>query len=66
MHTLSQPEESWKGEKGRITKEMIQKSCPAPSKETIILFCGSSDFKNKSIIPKLQELGYNMENTFGY
>ncbi len=45
---------------------MIQKGCPAPGKDTVILLCGSSDFKEKSMKPILKELGYDMDNVFGF
>jgi len=64
--TLSKPDETWKGEKGRISKEMIIKVCPSPSKETMMLLCGSKDFNDKYITPMLVEIGYDMNNVFSY
>ncbi|EDV25029.1 uncharacterized protein TRIADDRAFT_56539 [Trichoplax adhaerens] len=64
-HTLSAPSPDWKGNNGRITKEVLHKQLPPPPGVTdldklLICVCGPTPFTN-SMETALQELGYPSE-----
>jgi len=39
-YVLNNPPEGWEGGVGFVTKEMIEKHCPAPAKDVKLLLCG--------------------------
>lgn len=49
--------EKWEQGVGFITKDMLQKSMPAPSPDTLILYCGPPPFE-KMMKEHLTALGY--------
>ncbi|KAG9514902.1 cytochrome b5 reductase-like protein, partial [Aureobasidium melanogenum] len=57
IHVLSKPSESWKGAKGFINKDMVQKELPGPQKKNKILLCGPPPLVN-SMKDALSELGF--------
>lgn len=76
-HVLShEPEGSdWKGERGFITKELIQKHFPGPEEKDIIIFvCGPPPMYNvfcgpreeKELTGMLGELGYTAEQVYKF
>ena len=76
-HVLShEPENSeWKGERGYITKELIQEHFPSPEEEDIIIFvCGPPPMYNafcgprdeKEIKGLLGEMGYKPEQVYKF
>lgn len=50
--------ENWNQGVGFVTKEMLQKSMPPPSPETLIVYCGPPLFE-KDQRTFLKELGYD-------
>ncbi len=56
---------NWKGGIGFVTKDMLKKHMPAPSADTIILFCGPPIFEDM-IKGFLTELGYNDDMQFKF
>lgn len=57
-HTLTRQENVPEGMfKGRVTREMIEKTMPAPSDETLIWICGPGALR-KHLEPILFEMGY--------
>ncbi|CAN9147518.1 unnamed protein product [Alternaria alternata] len=57
-YVLSNPSESWKGEKGRISKKMIEERLPAPAgMDSKVLVCGPDPMMD-SMINYLQERGF--------
>jgi cytochrome-b5 reductase len=72
-----EPENSdWKGERGYITKELIQKHFPGPDEENIIIFvCGPPPMYNALCGPRdekdeikgiLGEMGYKPEQVYKF
>jgi len=59
------PEGAWNGKVGFVTKEMIQENLPAPSAETIILYCGPPPFEDM-MKKHLTELGYTEDMVFKF
>ncbi|CAO3588721.1 unnamed protein product [Absidia cylindrospora] len=45
-YCLSRPNNSWKGERGRITAEMIKKYLPEANTNTQVYICGPDGFTN--------------------
>jgi NAD(P)H-flavin reductase len=63
-YVLSSPSESWKGEKGRISKEMIERRLPAPAgMDSKVLVCGP-DPMMESMVSMLQERGFKPPGMF--
>ncbi|RAR02113.1 YWTD domain-containing protein [Stemphylium lycopersici] len=57
-HVLSNPSESWQGEKGRIGKQLIDKYMPKPAgRHSKVLLCGP-DPMVESMVKHLQERGF--------
>ena len=66
-HVLSHSGDDWKGEKGHVSKETLEKYAFSPGKGTIALLCGPSTMIQKAILPALQAMGYKEdENLFGF
>lgn len=59
------PEKEWNGQVGFVTKEMIQTNLPAPSDDTIILYCGPLPFE-EMMGKHLAELGYSKDQMFKF
>ena len=58
-------QENWNMGVGFITKEMLAEKMPAPSEETLILYCGPPPFE-KMMKQHLTELGYNDKMQFKF
>jgi len=57
-YVLSSPSESWKGDKGRVSKEMIEQRLPAPAgMDSKVLVCGP-DPMMEAMVGYLQERGF--------
>jgi cytochrome-b5 reductase len=57
-YVLGNPSESWTGEKGRISKRMIEEHLPAPAgSDTKVLVCGPDPMMD-SMVKYLQERGF--------
>jgi nitrate reductase (NAD(P)H) len=66
-HILSHPKENWKGEKGHVSKDILQKYMFGPEKGNLALLCGPPTMIQKAVLPALQEIGYKEdENLFGF
>lgn len=66
-YVLSSPSEQWKGEKGHVTKEILQKYGFPPSEENVALLCGPPTMIQKAVLPALKAWGYREdENLFGF
>jgi cytochrome-b5 reductase len=61
------PEEKvgWKYGVGFVTQDMIKKNLPAPSPDTIILYCGPPPFETM-MKKHLEELGYTDDMVFKF
>ena len=56
---------NWKYGVGFVTQDMLKKNMPAPSDETIILYCGPPPFK-EMMKKHLAELGYTENMIFKF
>lgn len=66
-YVLSKPDESWKGEKGHVNKEHLQKFAFGPEEGNVALLCGPPTMIKKAVLPALQEIGYEEDrNLFGF
>lgn len=66
-HVLSHAGEDWKGKKGHVTKEILQKCVFPPGQDTVALLCGPPAMIQKAVLPALREIGYREdENLFGF
>lgn len=66
-YVLSHPDENWKGEKGHVNKEHLQKYAFGPEEGNVALLCGPPTMIQKAVLPALQELGYKEDgNLFGF
>lgn len=57
IHVLSRPSEEWKGAKGYISKDLVQKELLGPQPKNKILLCGPPSLVN-SMKDVLSELGF--------
>ncbi|ORX72223.1 ferredoxin reductase-like protein [Linderina pennispora] len=57
-YVLNNPPEGWTGGVGFVTKDMIQKSLPAPAEDIKVLLCGPPPMV-KAMDANLTELGYD-------
>ncbi|CAI7653865.1 unnamed protein product [Penicillium discolor] len=66
-HILSNPNNNWRGEKGHVSKDILQKYAFGPEKENLALLCGPPAMIQKAVLPALREIGYKEdENLFGF
>lgn len=66
-HVLSHADDSWKGERGYVSKDQLQKYCFAAKRTNLALVCGPPAMITKAVMPGLKELGYHEEeNLFGF
>lgn len=66
-HVLSHPSDSWRGEKGHVSKEILQKYAFGPEKGNLALLCGPPAMIQKAVLPALREIGYKEDgNLFGF
>lgn len=66
-HILSHPGDDWQGEKGHVSKEILEKYTFSPEKGTVALLCGPPTMIQKVVLPALQEMGYEEDaNLFGF
>ncbi|OBZ87736.1 NADH-cytochrome b5 reductase 1 [Choanephora cucurbitarum] len=56
-YVLERPPSDWSGETGFVTKEMVQKYCPAPAHDIKLLLCGPL-LMMKAMTSITTELGY--------
>jgi cytochrome-b5 reductase len=66
FYTIDRAEEGWKESVGFINKDMISKSLPPPSNDTLILMCGPPIMCQDICMPILTELGHMKENIFDF
>ena len=57
--------ENWQGGVGFITKEMLKEQMPAPSEETMMMYCGPPPFENM-MKQHLKDLGYSDDMVFKF
>jgi nitrate reductase (NAD(P)H) len=66
-HVLSQPGDVWAGEKGHVTKEILQEHAFWPEDMNVALLCGPPTTIQKAVLPALKDIGYKEgENLFGF
>lgn len=66
-YVLSHPDENWKGEKGHVNKEQLQKYAFGPEEGNVALLCGPPTMIQKAVLPALQDIGYTEDqNLFGF
>ena len=66
-YILSHPGDNWKGEKGHVSKEVLQKYAFGPDNESVALLCGPPTMIRMAVLPAFQEMGYKEgENLFGF
>jgi cytochrome-b5 reductase len=56
-YTLDQPDESWNGGRGHITKDMLKEMMPVPGPDSKVMLCGPPGMVN-AVKKNLAELGY--------
>ncbi|KAK6852708.1 hypothetical protein PG990_010358 [Apiospora arundinis] len=64
VHTLSRPEASWEGARGRIDAELLEKevgSCTEPSDDDLVLICGPEAME-RNVHGILNKMGWKDEN----
>jgi len=61
-YILSEGPSEWEGSKGYINKQLIQKTMPAPGKDTFMWVCGPPEM-DKALARQLVELGYPKDRT---
>lgn len=57
-HVLSQPGDEWIGEKGHVTKEILQEHAFGPEDANVALLCGPPTMIQKSVLPALKDIGF--------
>lgn len=57
-YTLDKPPAGWKGSKGFITTDMIEKHLPGPGPDTVTLMCGPPPMIKFACKENLDKLGY--------
>ena len=66
-HVLSHPGGDWKGEKGHVSKEILEKYAFRPEEGSVALLCGPPTMIQKAVLPALREIGYQEDkNLFGF
>lgn len=65
FYTLDTPPEGWKYYSGFVTKEMLEKTFPAYSKDTLICTCGPGPM-NKLVLGLFKEMGYKQDQLFSF
>lgn len=66
-HVLSHADDEWKGERGHVTKELLQKSLFGPGENNVALLCGPPAMIQNAVLPALKEMGYEEDkNVFGF
>jgi len=63
-YSLDNPPAEWQGFTDYVTKEMIQKTMPAPSRDTFMWVCGSKAM-DKMVGGQFAELNYPRDRSFG-
>jgi cytochrome-b5 reductase len=58
-YVLDSAPEGWMGSTGYITSALIQEHCPAPSDDSMLLFCGPRPM-TKSLEATAQNIGYSV------
>ena len=76
VHVLSEEPESssWKGLRGYITREIVEKYAPGPSEDVIFFICGPPPFYNalsgpreeKEVKGLLGEMGYSPDQVYKF
>ncbi|EGE02981.1 nitrate reductase [Trichophyton equinum CBS 127.97] len=67
VHVLSHPSSDWKGLKGHVNDEIIEKYSFEPGKKNVALLCGPPAMIQKAVLPALKKWGYKEdENLFGF
>ncbi|EPS27518.1 hypothetical protein PDE_02461 [Penicillium oxalicum 114-2] len=66
-HILSHPGDNWTGEKGHVSKDILEKYAFGPEKDAVALLCGPPTMIQKAVLPALKEMGYEEDaNVFGF
>ncbi|KAI3891181.1 hypothetical protein MKW98_007486 [Papaver atlanticum] len=77
-YTVENPTNNWKGGKGYLTQNMVEKGMPSPSEDTLILVCGppgmmnhisgdkAKDYSQGKVSGILKELGYTEEMVYKF
>lgn len=66
-YVLSQPDEYWKGQRGHVNKEHLQKFAFGPEEGNVALLCGPPTMIQKAVLPALKDIGYTEDqNLFGF
>ena len=63
---INEKEEGWTGETGHFNLENIQKYMPAPSDDTLIVYCGRKPLCLEIYEQSLLKLGHSKENIFKF
>ena len=64
-YTLDNPPEDWNGYTGFISADMISKTLPPPSSDSLIVMCGPPPMIKFACLPNLEKLKYDMKNGIG-
>ncbi|EGG10841.1 uncharacterized protein MELLADRAFT_33600 [Melampsora larici-populina 98AG31] len=61
FHVLSNADDEWKGERGRVTKDHLNQHLPSPDVDTMAFYCGPPGLLDQVVTPNLKELGWDLE-----
>jgi len=64
-YVLNQPPTEWDGGVGYVTKDIVEKHCPAPATDVQVLRCGPPPM-NKAVAGHCEGLGYTKEMQFQF
>lgn len=67
VHVLAEPGDRWKGLKGLVNEDIIQKHAFEPGENSVALLCGPPTMIQKVVLPALKDWGYEEDkNLFGF
>ncbi|KAF4304953.1 hypothetical protein GTA08_BOTSDO06141 [Botryosphaeria dothidea] len=66
-HVLSHASDSWEGDRGHVSAELLRRSLFEPGEESVVFLCGPKGMVEGVGVPALKEWGYKEdENMFGF
>ena len=67
IHVLDTPSKDWKGKRGFVNKEILEKCNFEPGERNVALLCGPPGLIQKAVPAVLKELGYGEDKIlFGF
>jgi len=65
VYTLDKPSDTWKGDQGFVSADMIRSHLPGPAHDTLVLLCGPPGMLN-AMQQNLEKLNYEEDHYFKY